>query len=109
MKHSARIAQTGTSSGSLKQIFIATSIAFSLSMIPVDQQNLVPSMNYDLPVDQRESWDYGFTKMGENFAVDSFDKKIDIVSSFASKLLRESEELKPEVVSAINKNFWDLF
>ena len=112
MKHShtGLTAQTDTSSGGLKQIIIATSIALSLSVISADQQNLVPSMNYELPVDKRESWDhgYGFTETREEFAIDGFDKT-EIMSSFATKLLLESEELKPEIVSVMNKNFWDLF
>jgi hypothetical protein len=39
----------------------------------------------------------------------SMTDRIDILSSFVSKLMLQSVDLKPEAVEAINDHFWELF
>ena len=36
-------------------------------------------------------------------------EKIEIITSFAGKLVAESQDIEPEYVKVVDKKFWDLF
>ena len=104
------IRQTDSSSSNVKQLVIATSLAFTLSTALYVQQNILPSGNYDIPMEKKKTWEdnYGFVSLTDASTV-KLIQKAEILKSFALKMLEQSEDLNPEIVSLVNKNFWDMF
>lgn len=110
MHDAPKIKHTDSSSSNVKQLVIATSLAFTLTTALYVQQNILPSGNYDIPMEKKQTWEdnYGFVNLTDASTAKLIEKA-EILKSFAQKMLEESEDLNPEIVSLINKNFWDMF
>jgi hypothetical protein len=91
--------------------FAVITAAAVISLTAVDT-SLVPSRNYHLTKissdpDQWES-QHQNTVVSWSFTDSGLLSKLDIIHNFATDLLNESKDLRPEIVQMVNDNFWDL-
>lgn len=91
--------------------FAAITAAAVISLATVDQ-TLVPLRNYDLTkisggLNHWESQQQN-TVVSWSFADTGLLNKLAVIHSFASGLLNDSKDLKPEIVQMVNDSFWDL-
>lgn len=87
--------------------------AFILGMIPMYDQTVVPTANFDpqlvvaghsirdsLQIETPDSYGLG--------VLISEEEQLQIIGSFAARLVAETKDLDPDIVKVIEEKWWDL-
>ena len=88
---------------------LSTSAVLSLPPIHSYTQSLIPESYHLIPAVSKEWYSDYETYTRLTYINDNSNAQIGIMLEFARKLIQNSEDLKPEVVHAINQHFWELF